>query len=169
MFLSEGVAGIISLYSGAAIILEDPLLFGASTGSPGAFTGSFSLTSFGGTTVNGVACAIEQAIYGDFISEFSSILNTVSSTINAIAGYFGEEFGCPLPSGAPAFEAAASSYPGYPKPSPCTLNKMQNGYNQCAPDTNTYARFNTKQQPFCENSPVVASPLSNPLPAPGGI
>jgi len=132
----------MSLYSGAAAILGQPLLFGANTGTPGAFTGASGLSQPGtNTTRNGVACAIEQGIYGNFISEFSSILNTATSTINTITGYFGQEFGCPIPSSDSALAAANSGYPGYPKPSPCTLNKMQNGVNQCAPDTNTYGMF----------------------------
>ena len=174
LFLTEGIDAIITLYTGAAAILGQPLLFGANTGSPGAFTGSFGLAQFGGsgnyggTTVKGVACAIEEATYGNFISEFSSVLNLATSTINAVAGSFAQ-YGCPVPSGAPAVEADAPTYPGYPKPSPCTLNKQQNGVNQCAPDTYTYGRFNTQSKPFCLNNPTVAAPLSNPFPIPGII
>ena len=171
MFLSEGVEGIITLYVGAAATLGQPQLFGANTGSPGAFTGAFSLSDFGGkgpyggTTVNGVACAIEGAVYGNFLTEFSGILNAGTAVASALAKPFGE-FGCPVPSGAPAVEATARTYPGYPKPQPCKLNKMQNGLDQCAPDTNTYGRFNTAKTPFCLNAPKVASPASNPLPVP---
>ena len=173
MFLSEGVQGIITLTVGASITLGQPDLFGANTGTAGQFTGSFSLAQFGGsgnyggTTVNGIACAIEASIYGNFISEFSGILNAGTSAINnALQTPFGE-FSCPVPTGSPAVEADAPTYPGYPKPQPCKLNKQQNGLNQCAPDTNTYALFNTAKVPFCLNSPTVASPASNPMPMPG--
>lgn len=148
-----------------------PLLFGANTGTPGDFTGGFSLSqfggsgSYGGTTVNGVACAIEEAVYGNFISEFSAILNIGTSTISTFASPFGQ-FGCPVPSGSSAVEADAPTYPGYPKPQPCKLNPQQNGFAQCAPDTNTYGRFNTGKVPFCLNSPTVAAPASNPYPVP---
>ncbi|KAL8824512.1 MAG: hypothetical protein Q9170_008130 [Blastenia crenularia] len=172
LFLTEGIQAIITLYVGAAAILGQPMLFGANTGSPGSFTGSFSLSQFGGsgnyggTTVKGVACAIEGAVYGNFISEFSGILNTGAAVVNNFEGSFAQ-YGCPVPSGAPAVEATAPTYPGYPKPQPCKLNKMQNGYSQCAPDTNTYASFNTGKVPFCLNSPMTAAPGSNPLPVPG--
>lgn len=138
----------------------------------GAFTGSFSLSqfggsgSYGGTTLKGVACAIEEAIYGNFISEFSGIINIGASTISSISSAFAQ-YGCPVPSGSPAVEADAPTYPGYPKPQPCTLNKQQNGLDQCAPDTNTYARFNTPKTPYCLNNPTIASPASNPFPVPG--
>lgn len=118
MFLSEGIEGIIALYTGAAATLGQPMLFGANTGSPGAFTGAFSLSDFGGkgnhggTTVNGVACAIEASVYGNFISEFSGVLNAGVAAFNALAQPFGE-FQCPVPKGAPAVEATAPTYPGY--------------------------------------------------------
>ena len=171
MFLSEGVDGIISLITGASAILGQPLLFGANTGKAGAFTGSFDLAQFGGpgnyggTTVNGVACAIEGATYGSFISEFSAILNTATSLLSTVDAAFGS-FGCPVPSGVPPQEATAPTYPGYPKPSPCTLNREQNGLDQCAPDTNTYGLFNSHSTPYCLNNPRVAAPLSNPFPVP---
>lgn len=171
MTLAEGIDGIITLYTGAAAILGDPLLFGANTGKAGQFTGSFSLAqfggsgSYGGTTINGVACAIEESIYGNFISEFSTILSITTAEVDEFAAPFAQ-FGCPVPTGAPAVEADAPAYPAYPKPKPCTLNKMQNGVDQCAPDTNTYARFNTGKVPFCLNNPTVAAPGSNPLPVP---
>ena len=117
MFLSEGIDAIITLYTGAAATLGEPLLFGANTGSPGAFTGAFSLSDFGGkgdyggTTVNGVACAIEASVYGNFVSEFSGILNAGTAALNALATPFGE-FSCPVPTGAPAVEADAPTYPG---------------------------------------------------------
>lgn len=148
-----------------------PLLFGANTGTAGSFTGGFSLSqfggsgSYGGTTVKGVACAIEESVYGNFVSEFSAILNIGTSTLNAFETSFGQ-FGCPVPSGAPAVEADAPTYPGYPKPQPCKLNAQQNGFAQCAPDTNTYGRFNTAKVPFCLNSPTVAAPAGNPYPVP---
>ncbi|KAL8685720.1 MAG: hypothetical protein Q9218_007584 [Villophora microphyllina] len=169
MFLTEGIQAIITLYAGAAAILGQPLLFGANTGTPGSFTGAFSLSQFSGSgnnppTVKGVACAIEGALYGNFISEFSAILNA-GATASQFEQPFGE-FGCPVPSGAPPQEATAKTYPGYPKPQPCKLNKMQNGYGQCAPDTNTYAGFNTGKVPFCLNNPTTAAPGSNPLPVP---
>lgn len=169
MTLGEGIDGILTLYTGAAAILGDPLLFGANTGQAGHFTGAFSLDQFGGpgsddgTTINGVACAIEESIYGNFVSEFSGILNVGTATINEFAAPFAQ-FGCPVPTGAPAVEADAPTYPGYPKPQPCKLNKMQNGLDQCAPDTNTYAEFNTAKVPFCLNNPTVAAPASNPFP-----
>jgi len=166
------------LYSGAALILKDPLLFGANTGSPNSFTGAYGLSTFGGsgnyggTTVKGVACAIEQATYADFISEFSSILNTGAAVLNTLSGGFLSEFGCPVPTGASAEVAAPSGYAAYPKPSPCTLNKMQLGVNQCAPDTNTYGRFNSAKVPFCLNNPKVlqaaAAATANPFPVPPG-
>lgn len=37
MFLSEGIDGIITLLSGASVILGQPSLFGANTGTPGRF------------------------------------------------------------------------------------------------------------------------------------
>ena len=172
LFLTEGADAIITLYNGAAAILRQPLLFGANTGTPGAFTGSFGLSqfggpgSYGGTTRNGFACALEGAAYGSFISEFSSVLNIAASTLNSIAAVFGSDFSCPVPSGAPPFEATAPTYPGYPKPSPCTLNRQQNHVDQCAPDTNTYGRFNSKSTPYCLNNPKVAAPQSNPYPVP---
>ncbi|KAG6994217.1 hypothetical protein G7Y79_00046g082680 [Physcia stellaris] len=171
MFLTEGIQGIITLYAGAAAILGQPLLFGANTGTPGSFTGSFSLAqwagsgNYGGTTVKGVACALEGAVYGNFVSEFSNILNAGTAAVSALEVPFGQ-YGCPVPTGAPPQEATAKTYPGYPKPQPCKLNKMQNGYSQCAPDTNTYASFNTPKVPFCLNNPVTAAPASNPLPVP---
>ncbi|MCJ1456615.1 hypothetical protein MMC28_006977 [Mycoblastus sanguinarius] len=171
MFLSEGIDGIITLYTGAAATLGQPLLFGANTGTPGSFTGGFSLSqfggsgSYGGTTVNGVACAIEESVYGNFISEFSAIINTGASVLSTFETPFGE-FGCPVPSGSPAVEADAPTYPGYPKPQPCKLNPQQNGFSQCAPDTNTYGRFNTQKVPFCLNNPTTPAPISNPYPVP---
>ena len=108
-----------------------PLLFGTNTGSPGTFTGGLSLSqfggsgSYGGTTVNSVACAIEAAVYGNFISEFNGILNAGTSTLSTVELSFGQ-FGCPVPSGAPAVEADALTYPGYPKPQPRKLNPQQN-------------------------------------------
>ena len=171
MFLTEGIQGIITLYVGIAAQLGQPLLFGANTGSPGAFTGSFGLAQFGGsgnyggTTVKGVACALEGAVYGNFISEFSGILNAGTAALDALEVPFGQ-YQCPVPTGAPPQEATAKTYPGYPKPQPCKLNKMQNGYSQCAPDTNTYSSFNTAKLPFCLNNPTTAAPGSNPLPVP---
>jgi hypothetical protein len=171
MFLSEGIDGINTLYTGAASILKDPLLFGANTGSPGAFTGAYGLSqfggsgSFGGTTRNGVACALQQGVYGNFISEFSNVLNSITGSLSAVTNVFGQ-FGCPTPNGAPPAQAIAASYPGYPKPSPCTLNRHQNGLDQCAPDTNTYGAFNSQKVPFCLNSPKVGTVASNPYPVP---
>lgn len=167
--------GIITLYSGAATILGEPQLFGANTGTPNSFTGAYGLSDFGGsgnyggTTVKGVACALEQATYADFISEFSNILNTATAVINTLSNGFLTEYGCPVPSGASAEAAAPTGYAQYPSPSPCTLNKMQLSVDQCAPDTNTYGRMNSAKVPFCLNSPEVASPLANPLPVPPGI
>lgn len=177
MFLSEGIDGIITLYSGAAALLGDPVLFGANLGSPGAFAGGFSLTDFGGTgnyggySINGTACALEGALYANFVNEFQSVLNTAVSAVNTVTSIFGSAYGCPVPSAAAA-EADApytgnSSYPGYPKPQPCTLNRMENGLDQCAPDTNTYDLFNTAKTPFCLNSPKTAAASANPLPVPG--
>jgi hypothetical protein len=170
---NPGIDGIITLYNGAALILNDPLLFGANLGSPGNFNGAYGLSQFGGsgnyggTTVKGVGCAIEEATYADYISEFSGILNTATSVLNSLAAGLNADLGCPIPSGAPPAQAAApTGYPQYPKPSPCTLNRMQLGVQQCAPDTNTYGRFNSKSVPFCLNNPVVAAPLANPLPVP---
>jgi hypothetical protein len=190
MFLSEGIdgtrylprnyffshadfdtIGIITLYSGAAAILKDPILFGANTGTGDSFNGGFSLTdfggqgSFGGTTRNGVACALLQAVYGNFISEFGNILNTVVSAFNPVASVFGS-YGCPTPTGAPPAQAIATTFPGYPKPSPCTLNRQQNGLDQCAPDTNTYGAMNSNKVPFCLNSPTVGTVAGNPYPVP---
>ncbi|THX10565.1 hypothetical protein D6D17_03852 [Aureobasidium pullulans] len=74
MFLSEGIDGIITLYTGVAAILGQPDLFGANTGTAGDFNGQQSLASFagsgnyGGTTVNGTICALEGALYGDFVT-----------------------------------------------------------------------------------------------------
>ncbi|KAH0044505.1 hypothetical protein KCU78_g379, partial [Aureobasidium melanogenum] len=45
MFLSEGIDGIITFYSGIAEILGEPELFGANTGTPGDFNGQESLSS----------------------------------------------------------------------------------------------------------------------------
>jgi hypothetical protein len=171
MFLSEGIDGIITLYAGAASILKDPLLFGASTGPGGSFTPTSDLSQFGGpgplggTTRNGVACAIEQAVYGNFISEFSNVLNSITGSFGAITNAFGQ-FGCPTPTGAPPAQAIATTFPGYPKPSPCTLNRQQNGLDQCAPDTNTYGAMNSQKVPFCLNNPTVGSVASNPYPVP---
>ena len=119
MFLTEGVQGIITLYVGTAIKLGQPQLFGANTGSPGSFTGGFSLSdwagsgNYGGTTVKGVACALEGAVYGNFISEFSAILNAgqQSAALSALEQPF-KQYGCPVPSGAPPQEATAKTYPG---------------------------------------------------------
>lgn len=171
MFLSEGIDGIITLYTGAASILGQPLLFGANTGSGGSFTGSFGLAQFGGsgnyggTTRNGVACALLQFTYGNFISEFGNVLNAVTSALSPLLNAFGA-YGCPTPTGAPPAEAIATTFPGYPKPSPCTLNRQQNGRDQCAPDTNTYGAFNSAKVPFCLNSPTVGTPAQNPYPVP---
>ncbi|THV89509.1 Cloroperoxidase [Aureobasidium pullulans] len=171
MFLSEGIDGIITLYTGVAAILGQPDLFGANTGTAGDFNGQQSLASFagsgnyGGTTVNGTICALEGALYGDFVSEFSNVLSTAVGALNTVTSLFGQ-YGCPVPSGAPAAQGA-TTFPGYPKPSPCTLNRMQNGLDQCAPDTNTYDRFNSKSVPFCLNSPSKVAASSNPLPVPG--
>ena len=172
MFLTEGIQGIVTLFAGASIILKQPMLFGANTGTAGQFTGSFSLAQFGGsgdyggTTIKGLACALEESIYGNFISEFSAILNVGASAVNAFTSPF-SQYGCPVPTGAPAVEADAPTYPAYPKPQPCKLNKQQNGKDQCAPDTNTYALFNSAKVPFCLNNPTVTAPSSNPLPVPG--
>jgi hypothetical protein len=171
MFLSEGIDGIITLYTGAASILKNPILFGANTGSPGSFAGGYGLSdfggpgSFGGTTRNGVACAILQATYGNFISEFSNILNSVTGALGSVTSAFGS-FGCPTPSGAPPAQAIATSFPGYPKKSPCTLNRQQNGLEQCAPGTNTYAAMNSAKVPFCLNNPKVGTAAGNPYPVP---
>ncbi|THW15839.1 Cloroperoxidase [Aureobasidium pullulans] len=171
MFLSEGIDGIITLYTGVAAILGQPDLFGANTGTAGDFNGQQSLASFagsgnyGGTTVNGTICALEGALYGDFVNEFSNVLSTAVGALNTVTSLFGQ-YGCPVPSGAPAAQGA-TTFPGYPKPSPCTLNRMQNGLDQCAPDTNTYDRFNSKSVPFCLNSPSKVAASSNPLPVPG--
>ncbi|KAF2127760.1 hypothetical protein P153DRAFT_320228 [Dothidotthia symphoricarpi CBS 119687] len=165
MFLSEGIDGIITLYTGAAAILKNPLLFGANTGTAGSFNGSFGLADFGGTTRNGVACQIEQAVYGNFISEFGNVLSTISSAFNTITAAFGS-FGCPTPSGAPPSQAIATNYPGYPKPSPCKLNRMQNGFDQCAPGTNTYGATNSKKVPFCLKNPTTGTVAGNPYPVP---
>lgn len=173
MFLSEGIDGIITFYSGIAEILGEPELFGANTGTPGDFNGLESLSSYGGsgnyggTTVNGTICALEETLYANFINEFSSILSTAVSALNTVTSIFGQ-YGCPVPSGAPAAQAD-TTFPGYPKPSPCTLNRMENGLDQCSPDTNTYDRFNSKSVPFCLNSPAKAPASSNPLPVPGII
>jgi hypothetical protein len=164
MFLSEGIDGITALYSGAAEQLGDPLLFGANLGKPGAFTDAFGLAQAGGTKA-GFECFLEQAFYGNFVSEFGNLANPGIALFNRITnGSFGV---CPTPTGAPAVMAAAPSYPGYPKPSPCTFNKMQNGLSQCAPDTNTYGRFNTAKTPYCLNSPIVPPITANPYPIPG--
>lgn len=166
----SGIDGIISLYTGAAEILLDPLLFGANLGTPNSFTGTYGLTDFSGTstpTIQGVGCAIEGSTYALFISEFSSILNTATTVLNTAAAAFGTELGCPVPSGTvPAEADAPTGLAQYPSPSPCTLNKMQLGYDQCAPDTNTYGRFNNKSVPFCLNSPSPSGLASNPMPVP---
>jgi hypothetical protein len=171
MFLSEGIDGIITLYTGAASILKNPLLFGANFGTAGNFSGAFGLSqfggtgSFGGTTRNGVACALQQAVYGNFISEFGNVLQSIQGAVNAVTAAFGS-FGCPTPTGAPPAQAIATTFPQYPKPSPCTLNKQQNGLDQCAPGTNTYGAFNTKKVPLCLNSPKVGTVAGNPYPVP---
>jgi hypothetical protein len=171
MFLSEGIDGIITLYSGAAAILKNPVLFGANTGPGGSFAGGYSLSdfggsgSFGGTTRNGVACAILQATYGNFVSEFGNVLNLVASSLNSVTSVFGS-FGCPTPVGAPPAQAVTTTFPGYPKKSPCTLNRQQNGLNQCAPDTNTYGTMNSAKVPFCLNNPKVGTVAGNPYPVP---
>jgi hypothetical protein len=168
MFLTEGVDGIITLYTGAAAILKNPLLFGANTGSPGAFDDGFGLSqfggsgSYGGTTRNGVACAIQQVVYGNFVSEFSNILNSVVGSLSAVNSIFGS-FGCPTPTGAPPAQAFATTFPGYPKPSPCTLSRQQNGFDQCAAGTNTYGAMNLNKIPFC-----LCSSLHSTWIAPGG-
>ena len=171
LLLSEGIDGIITLYTGAAAQLKNPLLFGANTGSGGAFAGGYGLSDFGGkgtyggTTKKGVACAIQQAVYGNFISEFGNVLNSIVGAVNSVNAAFGS-FGCPTPTGAPASQAIATTFPGYPKPSPCTLNKMQNGVDQCAAGTNTYGDFNTNMVPFCLNNPKIGTVASNPYPVP---
>ncbi|KAK6001632.1 hypothetical protein QM012_002122 [Aureobasidium pullulans] len=173
MFLSEGVDGIITFYSGIAEILGQPELFGANTGTAGDFNGQASLSSYGGngnyggTTVNGTICALEETLYANFINEFSNVLSTAVGALDTVTSIFGQ-YGCPVPSGAPAAQAD-TTFPGYPKPSPCTLNRMENGLDQCSPDTNTYDRFNSKSVPFCLNSPVKVAASSNPLPVPGLI
>jgi hypothetical protein len=99
------------------------------------------------------------------VSEFSTLVNPAIALLNEIEG---EGFAaCPTPTGAPEVMADAPSYPAYPKPSPCTLNRMQNGLDQCAPDTNTYGRTNAAKVPYCLNSPKAASAASNPYPVPG--
>lgn len=171
MLLSEGIDGIITLYSGAAAQMGNPILFGANTGSGGAFAGGYGLSdfggkgTFGGTTRKGVACAIQQAVYGNFVSEFGNVLNSIVGALSAINSAFGS-FGCPTPTGAPPAQAITTTFPGYPKPSPCTLNRMQNGFDQCAAGTNTYGDFNTNKVPFCLNSPKVGTVASNPYPVP---
>jgi hypothetical protein len=173
MFLSEGIDGIITMYSGIAEILGEPELFGANTGTAGDFNGQTSLSSFGGngnyggTTVNGTICALEETLYANFVNEFSNVLSTAVGALNTVTSVFGS-YGCPVPSGAPAAQAD-TTFPGYPKPSPCTLNRMENGLDQCSPDTNTYDRFNSKSVPFCLNSPSKVAASSNPLPAPGMV
>lgn len=174
MFLSEGIDGIITLYSGAATILGQPNLFGFNTGTAGDFNGQQSLSSFGGsgnyggTTVNGTICALYSALYADFVSEFSSVLNLAQGALDTVTAPVFGKYGCPVPSGAPAAEAETAA-PGYPKPSPCKLNRMQNGVDQCSPDTNTYDLFNSKSVPYCLNSPVKAAAVANPLPVPGMV
>jgi hypothetical protein len=165
MLLSEGIDGIISLYTGAASILQDPLLFGANTGSPNSFTGARGLNSFGGTSRKGVACALQQAVYGNFVSQFSNLLNTVVNSLGLVTDQFGS-FGCPTPTGAPPAQAIATDFPAYPKPSPCTLNRQQNGLDQCAPATNTYGAFNADKVPFCLNNPKRGTVAGNPKPVP---
>ncbi|CAD0096303.1 unnamed protein product [Aureobasidium vineae] len=173
MFLSEGVDGIITMYSGIAEILGEPELFGFNTGTAGDFNGQMSLSSYGGsgnyggTTVNGTICALEETLYANFVNEFNSVLSTAVGALGTVTSIFGN-YGCPVPSGAPAAQADTTA-PGYPKPSPCTLNRMENGLDQCSPDTNTYDRFNSKSVPFCLNSPSKVAASSNPLPAPGNI
>jgi hypothetical protein len=165
MFLSEGIDGIVTLYQGAAELLGNEDLFGANVGSPGAFTGAFGLKQVAtGGTKQGFLCFLEQAIYGNFVSEFSGLINPGIALVNQL--FNGTSGICPTPTGAPAVMAAAPKYPGYPKPAPCTLNKMQNGVNQCAPDTNTYGRTNSAKQPYCLNNPVKAATSSNPIPIP---
>ncbi|KAI4724524.1 Cloroperoxidase [Aureobasidium sp. EXF-10728] len=173
MFLSEGVDGIITMYSGIAEILGEPDLFGFNTGTAGDFNGQMSLSSYGGngnyggTTVNGTICALEETLYANFVNEFNNVLSTAVGALSTVTSIFGN-YGCPVPSGAPAAEADTTA-PGYPKPSPCTLNRMENGLDQCSPDTNTYDRFNSKSIPFCLNSPSKAAAISNPLPVPGMV
>jgi hypothetical protein len=173
MFLSEGIDGIITMYSGIAEILGEPELFGANTGTAGDFNGQTSLSSFagsgnyGGTTVNGTICALEETLYANFVNEFSSVLSTAVGALNTVTSVFGV-YECPVPSGSPAAEAD-TTFPGYPKSSPCSLNRMENGVDQCSPDTNTYDRFNSKSVPFCLNSPSKVAASSNPLPVPGMV
>jgi hypothetical protein len=164
MFLSEGIDGIFTLYAGAAAQLGDPLLFGANLGKPGAFTDPFGLAQAGGGTKQGFTCFLEQAFYGNFISEFGNLVNPPIALLNQILGL--GFAACPVPTGAPAVMAAAPSYPGYPKPKPCTLNRMQNGVDQCAPDTNTYGGANTNKVPYCLNGPLTDGSLNNPYPVP---
>ncbi|UPX20943.1 Unspecific peroxygenase [Ascochyta rabiei] len=171
MLLSEGIDGIITLYTGAAAQMKNPILFGANTGSGNSFKGGYGLSdfggkgTFGGTTRKGVACAIQQAVYGNFISEFGNVLNSIIGAVKAVNAAFGS-FGCPTPTGAPPSQAIATTFPGYPKPSPCTLNRMQNGLDQCAAGTNTYGGMNSQKIPFCLNSPKAGTVAGNPYPVP---
>ncbi|KEQ73138.1 Cloroperoxidase, partial [Aureobasidium namibiae CBS 147.97] len=65
MFLSEGIDGIITMYTGIAEILGEPELYG-------------------GTTVNGTICALEGTLYANFVNEFSSILSTAVGALNTV-------------------------------------------------------------------------------------
>ncbi|KAH0046470.1 Cloroperoxidase, partial [Aureobasidium melanogenum] len=64
-----------------------PELFGANTGTPGDFNGQESLSSYGGsgnyggTTVNGTICALEETLYANFVNEFSNILSTAVAVL----------------------------------------------------------------------------------------
>jgi hypothetical protein len=171
MLLSEGIDGIVTLYTGAAAQLKNPLLFGANTGSGGAFAGGYGLSqfsgtgSFGGTARKGVACAIQQAVYGNFISEFGNLLNIIAGALNAVTAAFGS-FSCPTPSGASPSQAITTTFPGYPEPRPCTLNRQQNSFDQCVAGTNTYGATNSQKVPFCLNNPKTGTVASNPYPVP---
>ncbi|KAF3043732.1 hypothetical protein E8E12_009043 [Didymella heteroderae] len=135
--------------------MGNPILFGANTGSGAAFADGYGLSDFGGkgtyggTTRNGIACAIQQAVYGNFVSGFENVLNSIFGDLSAVNSAFGS-FSCPTPTGAPPAQAIATTFPGRPKPT----------------GTNTYGDFNTKKVPFCLNSPKVGTVGSNPYPVP---
>jgi hypothetical protein len=171
MFLSEGIDGIIIPYTGAATILKNPVFFGANTSTPGSFNGGFSLSDFGGpgsfsgTTRNGVACVILQATYGNFISESDNMLNLVTGVLSSVTSQFGS-FSGPTPTGAPLAQAIATTFPCYPKESPCKLNRQKNGLEQCAPGTDTYGALNSAKAPFRLDKPETGTVAENPYPVP---
>ena len=71
-FLSEGIDGIITLYTGAAATLGQPLLFGANTGTPGVRLSKFPLqTEFSPTLRHNLG-----GLYSVDMSRFLAIYNS---------------------------------------------------------------------------------------------